>query len=71
MADGDGGVAIELIEDDGPHGPDTGGGLARQIAREMGVARRRLDPGVAKEFLYHESPSPSARAREANECLRS
>jgi len=56
VAGGDGGVAIELIEDDGPHGPDTGGGLALRIAREMGVARGGLDPGVAQEFPYHGKP---------------
>ncbi len=50
---------------------DTLRGLMRRVSREVRVSRRGLSPGVAKEFPYHESPSPSARAREANECLRS
>ena len=35
---------------------DTLRGLMRRVSREVRVSRRGLSPGVAKEFLYHESP---------------
>ena len=42
---------------------DTLRGLMRQVSREVRVSRRGLSPGVAKEFLYHESPPRARTAR--------